>query len=35
MAPDRNATTIKNLFSRQTNVAIDIAAPPETIWKLF
>ena len=29
------ATTIKRLFSRQTTVAIDIAAPPETIWKLL
>ncbi len=29
------ATTIKKLFSRQTSVAIDIAATPERIWKLL
>lgn len=30
-----NATTIKKFFSRQTSVTIDIAASPETIWKLL
>ena len=30
-----NAKTIKKHFSRQTSVAIDIAASPETIWKLL
>ncbi|MCH6259247.1 SRPBCC domain-containing protein [Puniceicoccaceae bacterium K14] len=29
------ATTIKKTFSRQTTVAINIAAPPQTIWKLL
>ena len=29
------ATTIKKLFSRQTSVAIDIAAPAEKIWMLL
>lgn len=29
------ATTIKKFFSRQTSVAIDIAASPEKIWKLL
>ncbi len=29
------ATTTKKLFSRQTTVAVDIAAPAETIWKLM
>ncbi len=29
------ATTIKKFFSRQTSVAIDIAASPESIWKLL
>jgi uncharacterized protein YndB with AHSA1/START domain len=29
------ATTIKKLFSRQTSVAIDIAAPKATIWALL
>ncbi len=29
------ATTIKKLFSRQTSVAIDIAAPATKIWKLL
>lgn len=33
--PTGNAKTIKKLFSRQTSVAIDIAASPETIWKLL
>jgi uncharacterized protein YndB with AHSA1/START domain len=33
-APGR-ATTVKKLFSRQTSVAIDIAAPATTIWKLL
>ena len=32
---DGQATTIKKLFSRQTSVAIDIAAPAEKIWKLL
>ena len=32
---DGKATTIKKLFSRQTTVVIDIAAPPERIWKLL
>lgn len=30
-----NAKTIKKLFSRKTSVDIDIAASPETIWKLL
>lgn len=34
-APDGKAMTIRKLFSRQTTVAIDIAASPETIWKLL
>ncbi len=29
------ATTIKKLFSRHTSVEIDIAASPESIWKLL
>lgn len=29
------ATTVKKLFSRTTNVAIDIAASPETVWALL
>lgn len=29
------ASTIKKIFSRQTSVAIDIAASLETIWKLL
>jgi len=29
------ATTTKNFFSRQTVIAIDIAAAPETIWRLL
>ena len=29
------ATTIKKLFSRQTSVSIDIAAPATKIWKLL
>lgn len=33
--PIGKASTIKKLFSRQTSVAIDIAASPETIWKLL
>ena len=33
--PAGNAKTIKKLFSRQTSVALDIAASPETIWKLL
>ncbi len=33
--PVGNASTVKKLFSRQTSVAIDIAASPETIWKLL
>lgn len=32
---DGQATTIRKLFSRETTVAIDIAASPETIWKLL
>lgn len=31
--PTGKAQTIKKLFSRQTSVAIDIAASPEAIWK--
>lgn len=34
-SPDGKAKTIKKLFSRQTTVAIDIAAPAERIWKLL
>ena len=30
-----NATTIKKLFSRETRVSIDVAASPETLWKLL
>lgn len=30
-----NATTTKKLFSRETTVSIEIAASPETIWKLL
>ena len=33
--PTGKATTIKKIFSRQTSVAIDIAAPPEQIWKML
>jgi uncharacterized protein YndB with AHSA1/START domain len=33
--PTGKATTIKKFFSRQTSVAIDIAASPEKIWKLL
>mgnify|MGYP001088986401 CR=1 FL=1 len=29
------ATTIKKMFSRKTSVTIDIAASPETIWRLL
>ncbi len=29
------ATTIKKLFSRQTSVAVDVAAPPAKIWSLL
>jgi hypothetical protein len=29
------AATVKKLFSRSTSVAIDIAAPPDTIWALL
>ncbi len=29
------ALTVKKLFSRSTSVAINIAAPPETIWALL
>ncbi|MEQ1827582.1 MAG: SRPBCC domain-containing protein [Pirellula sp.] len=29
------ATTVKRLFSRQTSVAIDIAAPATTLWALL
>jgi uncharacterized protein YndB with AHSA1/START domain len=29
------AVTVKKLFSRTTSVAIDIVAPPETIWALL
>ena len=32
---DGKATTIKKLFSRQTTVALDIAASPETVWQLL
>ncbi len=35
MSESGQATTIKKLFSRQTAVAIDIAASPEKIWKLL
>lgn len=30
-----NATTIRRLFSRETEVAIDIRATPETLWSLL
>ena len=33
--PTGKATTIKKFFSRQTSVAIDIAASPERIWNLL
>jgi hypothetical protein len=33
--PLGKAQTIKRLFSRQTSVAIDIAASPEAIWSLL
>lgn len=33
--PSGKAITIKKLFSRQTSVAIEIAASPDTIWKLL
>ncbi len=33
--PVGNAKTIKQIFSRQTTVSVDIAASPETIWKLL
>lgn len=29
------AVTKKRLFNRETSVAIDIAAPPETVWQLL
>lgn len=29
------ATTIKKLFSRQTTVAIDIAASPQKVWRIL
>jgi uncharacterized protein YndB with AHSA1/START domain len=32
---DGQATTVKRIFSRKTSVAIDIAAPVETIWALL
>jgi hypothetical protein len=31
--PTGNAKTVKKFFSRQTSVAIDIAASPEAIWR--
>ena len=34
-ASDGQATTVKKLFSRQTSVYIDIAAPAERIWQLL
>jgi hypothetical protein len=33
--PSGKATTLKKLFSRQTSVAINIAAKPESIWQLL
>ena len=33
--PLGKASTVKKFFSRQTSVAIDIKASPETIWKLL
>jgi uncharacterized protein YndB with AHSA1/START domain len=32
---DGQAVTIKRWFSRQTTVAIEIATPAETVWKLL
>src|SRR5207253_8656639 len=34
-APDGKATTIKNTFSRETSVSIEIKSDPAVIWALL
>ncbi|WP_158267615.1 hypothetical protein [Adhaeribacter arboris] len=34
-APDGKATTIKNTFSRETSVSLEMKAVPAVIWALL